>query len=71
MFNLMKKLKDIVLGILDIGVSVVVLFSLGFTISVLLCLFIIAVFFIFSFLVPWISIFLHFYKSYESNEKND
>lgn len=71
MFNLMKKLKDIVLGICDIGIGTVFLFLIGFTISVSLCLFIIAVFFIFSFLVPWISIYLHFYESYKSNEKND
>lgn len=67
----MKKLKDIVLGILDIGVNVVLLFLLGFTISISLCLFIIAAFFIFSFCTPWISIYCHFYESYKSNEEND
>ncbi len=71
MFNLMKKLKDIVFGILNIGIGTVLLFLIGFTISVSLCLFIIAVFFIFSFCAPWICIFLHFYESYESNEKKD
>lgn len=69
MFNLMKKLKDIVLGIWDIGTGTVFLFLLGFTISVSLCLFIIVVFFIFSFCAPFICIGLHFYESYESNEK--
>jgi hypothetical protein len=67
----MKKLKDIVLGIWDIGSSTVILLLIGFTISVSLCLFIIAVFFIFSFCAPWICIFLRFYESYEANEKDD
>lgn len=71
MFNFIKKTKDIVLGILNIVIGVVFLFLIGFTISVSLCLFIIAVFFIFSFWLPWISIYIYFYESYESNEKND